>query len=891
MIQQSWVKVLRETLLSVVCSVSIAVACSAAFSQSAVGNQILDTTYAGGGAYVNAPPLSVAMEPASLVTGPGGGIYVDVPLGNESVKQADERNEVFRIDPTTGKVTRVVGNGVEGSFGIGGPPTDVSLNDPLGLAFDNQGNLYIADAGNHRILKVSADPAFDPGTPTALAGGPITSRSVVSVFSTSFSHPVSLAFDSSFSNLYVATTDYGVSGVTRLNLSNGAMTTVAGCAQANTPGCGVVPVSGIPATSVPIVPDDDGNDLAFDAAGNLYVAAAGGDQVERVFRVNIGDDKLTIVAGPESSKNSIGCTGVGTAGSVSLGGLAIAFDGAGDLLLADLGSRRVCRISPDSATGMIDGSSRIVSVAGGGTFSQFAQYGQPGYGDGGAADSAVLLFPDGIAVDRSGNIFVADRTEGRVRKIPVDPATGTADGGSVISTAAGGGGTKNGGTGGDGNLATAATMNAPVATALDAAGDLFVGSDGVIRRVDAKTHVISTVAGYLGAAPSDCPVSYEDGEPATCARFDYPGPKGLTIDSAGDIYVANGNRVQEIDSSGTITTVAGGAVGSPGCGDNAPAIDACLSDVHGLAFDPSGDLYIADTGDHEIREVTPDGMIRRIAGTGQACAINPCTLGGGLAIDTPLDQPMYLVWGPAPPSLVVQRQSSTPIAIGGGLLYFTDPGDTVIRVVDLRTDTISTLSYVMMYLANGTPGYWAPVFGLPTVGLYLGTPTGIAMDAAGNLFVSITENSTLGVGVGGSGIFELPTPEATGPDSSELWVTTTESVVPDSYPVFGNPFGILHDGYVSSPQGLAIDSKGDLYVADKGFHRIQVIRGAARARGDVNGDGQVDIVDLDLVMNALNTTASGPHDLRDLNHDGVINVLDARILVTLCTYPGCATSP
>ena len=263
------------------------------------------------------------------------------------------------------------------------------------------------------------------------------------------------------------------------------------------------------------------------------------------------------------------------------GPYGIAVDMAGDLFIADKNNERVRKVTPDGV---------ISTVAGNGTI---------GFnGDEGPATSAQLFGPYGVAVDTAGDLFIADAANERVRKVTPD---------GVISTVAGNG---TSGYSGDGNSATSAQLNTPHAVAVDTAGNLFIADYGnnCIRKVT-PNGVISTVAGNGSLGYSG------DGGPATSAQlFD---PDGVVVDAAGNIFIADkGNScVRKVTPDGLINTVAGNGT-SGYSGDGGPATSAQLIDPSGVVVDTAGNLFIADFGNNSVRKVTPDGVIRTVAGNG-----------------------------------------------------------------------------------------------------------------------------------------------------------------------------------------------------------------------------------------------------------------------------------
>ena len=540
-------------------------------------------------------------------------------------------------------------------------------------------------------------------------------------------HPSGMALDGA-GNLYIAgNANHRIRKVD----AAGVITTVAGD---GTQGYGG---DGDPATAAQL---SFPTGVALDGAGNLYIADWGNHRIRKVDAAGV----ITTVAG-DGTRGFGGDGGPAVAAQLSFPS-GVAVDGVGNLYIADVGSNRILKVDADTGA--------ISTVAGDGT---------PGFGgDGGAAVAAQLFFPSGVALDGAGNLYIADGGNNRIRKV---------DAAGVITTVAGDGTL---GYSGDDGPAVAAQLR-PTGVAVDGAGNLYIadGGNNRIRKVD-SAGVITTVAG-------DGTLGYSgDGGAAAAAQLS--APTGVTLDAAGNLYIADGlnHRIRKVDSAGGISTVAGGGP----VGDGGAAVAAQLFSPSGVALDGAGNLYIADQGNNRIRKVDSAGVISTVAGDG--------TLGYS---------------GDGGPATAARLFSPDGVASdGAGNLYIADQLNQRIRKVD-SDGNITTVA------GDGTPSYSGD--GGPAVAAQLFAPSGVALDGAGNLYIADTLNQR---------IRKVDT----------AGVITT--VAGDGTQDFGGDGGAATAAQLFFPWGVALDGVGNLYIADAGNSRIRKV-GAAGVISTVAGDG------------------------------------------------------
>jgi hypothetical protein len=315
-------------------------------------------------------------------------------------------------------------------------------------------------------------------------------------------------------------------------------------------------------------------------------------------------------------------------------------------------------------------------------------------GDGGQAINAELNNPIGVAFDASGNMYIADQSNNRVRK--VTPS-------GIITTYAGSGGT---GAVGDGGQATAARLFSPAGLAFDAKGNLYISSGNVVRMVN-TLGVITTVAGNGTQGYSG------DGGLATDAMLG--GPAGIAVDLQGNLYIANSNVsanvVRKVNTLGIITTFAGTGTWAYS-GDGGQATAAALKNPYDVKIDALGNVYIADFQNGCIRKVNAAGLISTYAGNGTGGFSGD----GGQATSAQLNDPIGLAID----------------AIGN--VYISDYSMKVRMVNTLGIiNTLAGANFSGGYSGDGGPATAAALF----------YPAGIALDNYGNLFIADQNNNVI----------------------------------------------------------------------------------------------------------------------------------------------------
>jgi trimeric autotransporter adhesin len=634
-----------------------------------------------------------------------------------------------------GVITTVAGS----SFGDGGRATNASLYDPSAAAVDTAGNLYIADSTDERIRKVDIN-----GIITTVAGngaygysgngGPATNASL--------GVPTWVAVDAA-GNLFIA--DFGNNVIRKVG-TNGIITTVAGNKTAGYSGDGGA------ATNASL---DDPCSVVLDNAGNLFISDYGNDVVREVGI----DGIITTVAG----NGTAGYSGDGgTATNAELDELAgVTVDATGNLFIADSGNNVIRKV----------GTNGIITTLAGNGSEGFS-------GDGGAATNASLWGPGGVAVDAAGDVLFADEANQRVRKVGTN---------GIITTVAGNG-TK--GYSGDGGVATKASLLYPSSVVVDTMGNLFINDSGNYRiRKVGTNNIISTVAGdgydeFAG-----------DGGPAANATL--YNPESVAADAAGHLFIVDsGNdRIRKVGTNGIITTLAGD--GTDGfSGDGAAATKASLSGPAGLALDVAGNLYFADAGNDRVRKVGTNGIITTVAGNGGGSGIGD----GGLATKATLSSPI---------GVAVDAARN---------LYIADEYNNRIRKVGTN-GIISTVAGSGIAAFSGDGGV--------ATNASLWYPSGVAVDAAGNLYIADSYNNRIRK-VGTNGI--ITTLAGNGPSGR--------------IGGYSGDGGAATNADLSYPSGVAVDAAGNLYLADYGSQHIRkvgtngiITRFAGNGTEGFSGDG------------------------------------------------------
>jgi len=678
-------------------------------------------TYAGGGP--NNVPATSAPAPFAVNTAvdSAGNFYYVTGHNGYTITG----NRVYEVN-TSGTLTVVAGTGFSG-YGGGDRAATAALNGPGAVAVDSSGNLYITDGGNCLIRKVTKST----GVISTVAGTPVFcgySGDGDAATEARLDNPVGIALDSS-GNVYIG--DKFNQRIRKVTASTGKISTIAGNGTAGYSGDGGA------ATSAEL---NDPSSIALDGSGNVYIADTGNC---RIRKITTSTGKISTVAGDGTC--AFGGNGTATGSHIShVAGLAV--DSSANIFIADVGNCVIQEVS----------GGKIKVVVGEGLNCSYS-------GDGGPATSAALNNPAGVAVNSSDTMFIADYDNFRIRKAVL---------GGDISTVAGNG---TGIPDVPATTATGAMFDYPNGAVPDASGSVYIAdTDNCLIWRATASGAISIFAGTLPSPGNGyrlCGYS-GDGGPATSAQLKYPTK--AVPDSAGNVYIADSNNcvVRKVNTSGVITTFAGnGRCGYSG--DGGAATGAQLNDPQGIGFDSSGNLYIADTENQVIREVSAKtDIITTVAGN--HAKGHGYSGDGGRATNAQLTSPL-------------------DVAAAYGNFYIADSGNNRIRVV-CGEGIIDT------FAGNGKVDYAGS--GVPATEGSLYDPSGVAVDVAGDLLIADQGYSRI-AWVDGAGI-----------------IYTVVGLGEDGFLGDGGP---ATRAQLAFPSGVGVDPSGKIYIADSYNFRIRSV--------------------------------------------------------------------
>ncbi|HEY3760919.1 MAG TPA: immunoglobulin domain-containing protein [Verrucomicrobiae bacterium] len=508
---------------------------------------------------------------------------------------------------------------------------------------------------------------------------------------------------------------------------------------------------------------------------------------------NLANNIITTVAGNGNDGYS-GDGGAATSADLDIPKDVI-FDAFGNLYIADALNNRIRTVATNGI---------ITTVAGGGT---------DGLGDGGAATNAELGNPTGIAVDTSGNLFIADSDNERIREVRTN---------GIITTVAGNGSYDYSG---DGGLATNAELMYPTGVAVDSLGNLFIADYGSNRIREVGTNgIITTVAG--GGTDG-----VGDGDGGTATNAELNDPTGVAVDTSGNLFIADsGNQcIREVRTNGIITTVAGNG-SYDYSGDGGLATNASLYNPSGLAFDALDNLYFADTGNYRIRMVSlyaryPTFTLNKIgvANAGNYTVVITGSYGSVTSAVVTLTVPVPPVIISQPVSQIVAAGSNSSIqvaVIGSGPFNYEWYFDSTNLV---QNSTNSTLS-LPNASTNNTGNYTVVItnsFGSVTsrvATLTVAMPPAIITQPLSQ--TNLTGSSvSFSIAVAGIGPFTYQW-QFNGTNLANNKITTVAGNGNAGYSGNG---GAAINANLDLPSGVAFDALGNLYVVDRDNNRIRMV--------------------------------------------------------------------
>jgi sugar lactone lactonase YvrE len=658
-------------------------------------------------------PAAQFYAPAASAIDSSGNLYV-----------ADQGDETIRMITPSGVVTTIAGKAlvVGSSDGTG---SAALFNLPNGVALDGKGNLFVADTGNGTIRQI----VLSTGAVTTIAGtAGATGANDGTGPAAQFDSPISVAVDGS-GNLFVS--DFYNNTIRKITMPGAVVTTFAGTA----PVAGVIDGTGAAARfHLPY-------GVAIDGSGNVYVADSYNDTIRKITSAGV----VTTLAGKAGNQGHADGTGA-SAQFYSPEGVAV--DSGGDVYVADAGNDTIRKVTSGGG---------VTTIAGAVGFSGFVN---------GTGTGAEFSEPAGVSVDAGGNVYVSDQGNGSMRVITPSGAVTTLAGTSGQGFADGTG--------------AAARLYYPEDLAIDGNGNLYVADEEncTIRKVT-PAGVVTTIAGtpgYIGSADGTGPA----------AQFYYP--YGVALDGNGNLFITDqGNQTirKLVLSTGAVTTIAG----SPGVqgSTNGTGSAALFYFPAGIAADSNDNLYVSEQRNFDIRMITSAGVVTTLAGTPGAIGHQDGT-GPAAGFDAP----------------------AGVLLDGKGNLFVADLANATIRKIVISTGVVTTFA--------GIPTIQGDLDG-PAASAQFGGPSGMALDASGNMYVADWKNNTIRE-ISAAGVV------------TTLAGTTPAILPPHSPPV--PPQDLYANGTGSAalfdqPFDVVVDKSGNLFVTDARYNdaiRMGTLSGA-----------------------------------------------------------------